>query len=61
MVLLEINKYQLCKAKSFMKLARLNQILVLITLLRLVEQQTEFSLVPNQSEKCIYNSIFGLV
>jgi len=58
MVLLEINKYQLFKDESFLNLARLIQIWILITLLRLVLQQTEFSLVPNQSEKCNYNLNF---
>ena len=39
--------------KSFLNLVDLNQIWIVIILFRLIEHQTELSLVPNQSKKGI--------
>jgi len=41
----------------FLNLGYLNQILIIITVFRLIEHQTEFRLFPNQSENGEYNLI----
>ena len=41
--------------KSFLDFVSLNQIWILVTLFRMIEQQMEFLLMSNQSEKSDYN------
>ena len=41
--------------KSFLYLVISNQILILIIFFRLIRHQTDFRLLQNQSETCIYN------